>query len=85
MALPGSPAQEIADRVRQAADFPRLRPECAGAGTGKSPASGLIGLIVHDIADPYFSAIARGVQAAAREQGKMLLLATTGRNAGRRA
>lgn len=40
--------------------------------------SGLIGLIVHDIADPYFSAIARGVQAAAREQHKMLLLATTG-------
>jgi LacI family transcriptional regulator len=32
---------------------------------------------VHDIADPYFSAIARGVQAAARHQNKMVLLATT--------
>ncbi|MCU1516173.1 MAG: transcriptional regulator, LacI family, partial [Pseudarthrobacter sp.] len=45
-------------------------------GLAKS-SSGLIGLIVHDIADPYFAAIARGVQEAAREQGRMVLLATT--------
>ncbi|AUZ35070.1 LacI family transcriptional regulator [Arthrobacter sp. PGP41] len=71
------PGQDIADRVRQAADSLGYIPNAQAQGLAKS-SSGLIGLIVHDIADPYFAAIARGVQAAAREQRKMVLLATTG-------
>ena len=35
---------------------------------------------MHDIADPYFSSIARGVQAAARTAGKQVLLACTDRD-----
>ena len=70
------PGPDIADRVRQAADSLGYIPNAQAQGLAKS-SSGLIGLIVHDIADPYFSAIARGVQEAAREQGKMVLLATT--------
>ena len=72
-----TPAPEIAERVRQAADTLGYIANAQAQGLAKAR-SGLIGLIVHDIADPYFSAIARGVQAAAREQGKMVLLATTG-------
>ncbi|MBB6406256.1 LacI family DNA-binding transcriptional regulator [Arthrobacter sp. AZCC_0090] len=71
-----TPAPEIAERVRQAADTLGYIANAQAQGLAKAR-SGLIGLIVHDIADPYFSAIARGVQAAAREQGKMVLLATT--------
>ena len=71
------PGQDIADRVRQAADSLGYIPNAQAQGLAKS-SSGLIGLIVHDIADPYFAAIARGVQDAAREQRKMVLLATTG-------
>lgn len=71
------PGQDIADRVRQAADSLGYIPNAQAQGLAKS-SSGLIGLIVHDIADPYFAAIARGVQEAAREQRKMVLLATTG-------
>ena len=71
-----TPGPEIAERVRQAAASLSYVPNAQAQGLVKAK-SGLIGLIVHDIADPYFSAIARGVQAAAREQGKMLLLATT--------
>ena len=71
------PGPDVADRVRQAAASLGYVPNAQAQGLAKST-SGLIGLIVHDIADPYFAAIARGVQAAAREQGKMLLLATTG-------
>ncbi|MFJ6156292.1 LacI family DNA-binding transcriptional regulator [Pseudarthrobacter sp. NPDC092184] len=71
------PGKDIADRVRQAADSLGYIPNAQAQGLAKS-SSGLIGLIVHDIADPYFAAIARGVQAAAREQRKMVLLATTG-------
>ena len=71
------PGKDIADRVRRAADSLGYIPNAQAQGLAKS-SSGLIGLIVHDIADPYFSAIARGVQDAAREQRKMVLLATTG-------
>jgi LacI family transcriptional regulator len=62
--------------VRQAAASLGYIPNAQAQGLAKS-SSGLIGLIVHDIADPYFAAIARGVQEAAREQRKMVLLATT--------
>jgi LacI family transcriptional regulator len=72
-----TPGPDIAERVRKAAESLGYIPNAQAQGLAKS-SSGLIGLIVHDIADPYFSAIARGVQAAAREQHKMLLLATTG-------
>jgi LacI family transcriptional regulator len=70
------PGPDIADRVRKAADSLGYVPNAQAQGLAKS-SSGLIGLIVHDIADPYFAAIARGVQEAAREQGRMVLLATT--------
>lgn len=71
-----TPGPDIADRVRKAADSLGYIPNAQAQGLAKS-SSGLIGLIVHDIADPYFAAIARGVQAAARHQSKMVLLATT--------
>lgn len=38
-----------------------------------------IGLVVHDITDPYFSGIAAGVAHAAREYGCVVTLATTNR------
>lgn len=46
-------------------------------------ASNLLGLIVHDIADPYFASIASGVMAKAEESGIVVLLANTGRDAER--
>ncbi|MFF1830388.1 LacI family DNA-binding transcriptional regulator [Paenarthrobacter sp. NPDC058040] len=70
------PAEGIAERVREAADKLGYVPNAQAQALAKS-SSGLIGLIVHDIADPYFSAIARGVQDAAREQNRMVLLAST--------
>lgn len=37
----------------------------------------VIGLLVHDIADPYFSSIAAGVMAAAEQHGLLLTMAST--------
>ena len=71
------PGPGVSDRVRQAAETLGYIPNAQAQALAKS-SSGLVGLIVHDIADPYFSAIARGVQEVAREQHKMVLLATTG-------
>lgn len=70
------PAEGIAERVREAAEELGYVPNAQAQALAKS-SSGLIGLVVHDIADPYFSAIARGVQDAAREQNRMVLLAST--------
>lgn len=70
------PGSDIAERVRRAADSLGYIPNAQAQGLAKS-SSGLIGLIVHDIADPYFAAIARGVQEEARLQHRMVLLATT--------
>lgn len=70
------PAEGIAERVRAAAASLGYVANAQAQSLAKS-STGLIGLIVHDIADPYFSAIAQGVQAAARQQHRMVLLATT--------
>lgn len=45
--------------------------------------SSTVGLVVHDIADPYFSAIASGVMRVADERGLILTLGTTLRNPNR--
>lgn len=71
------PGEDIAERVRRAAQSLGYVPNAQAQALAKS-STGLIGLVVHDIADPYFSAIARGVHQVAREQNRMVLLATTG-------
>ncbi|MFE2757317.1 LacI family DNA-binding transcriptional regulator [Actinosynnema sp. NPDC059335] len=40
----------------------------------------LVGLVVHDIADPYFSSIAAGVTRIAEDAGLVVVLGTTGRD-----
>jgi LacI family transcriptional regulator len=71
-----TPNPAIAERVRQAAQSLSYIPNAQAQGLARST-SDLVGLIVHDITDPYFSSIARGVQEVAHEHKKMVLLATT--------
>ncbi|KHL00423.1 LacI family DNA-binding transcriptional regulator [Sinomonas humi] len=70
------PGADIAERVKAAAAALGYIPNAQAQALARS-SSGLLGLIVHDIADPYFSSIARGVQSAARELNKILLLTST--------
>ena len=70
------PAEGIAERVRSAAASLGYVANAQAQSLARS-STGLVGLIVHDIADPYFSAIARGVQGAAHQERRMVLLATT--------
>ncbi|MFC3996316.1 LacI family DNA-binding transcriptional regulator [Nocardiopsis sediminis] len=51
----------------------------ASAQTLARNTSSLVGLIVHDIADPYFSSIASGVTRAAEDEGLIVILGTTAR------
>ncbi|UYQ77657.1 LacI family transcriptional regulator [Glutamicibacter sp. JL.03c] len=70
------PAAEISDKVRAAAEklgyFPNAQAQALARASTK-----LIGLVVRDIADPYFSTIARGVQRGLGDSGTQLLLAST--------
>lgn len=68
-----TPAPDITERVRAAAEELGYLPN-AHARALVTAHSGLLGLVVHDITDPYFSSIARGVQQASNSSGKTLLL-----------
>lgn len=72
-----TPAAEIAERVRAAAKELGYVPNAQAQALARST-TGLIGLVVHDIADPYFSSIAKGVQRRASEEHRQLLLAAAG-------
>jgi LacI family transcriptional regulator len=68
-----TPAQSIAARVRSSARELGYVPNAQAQALARS-ATGLIGLVVHDIADPYFSAITRGAQRYAWARRNQVLL-----------
>lgn len=71
-----TPAADIADRVKAAAEELGYIANAQAQALARST-TGLVGLVVHDIADPYFSAIAHGVQQAALQTRHQVLLAGT--------
>ena len=71
-----TPAANIAERVRAAAEELGYVANAQAQALARST-TGLVGLVVHDIADPYFSAIAHGVQQAALRSNHQVLLAST--------
>lgn len=71
------PAEGIAERVRAAATKLGYFPNAQAQALARSSTQ-LIGLLVHDIADPYFSSIAKGVQRGLGDTGVQLLLSSTG-------
>ncbi|MDN3355718.1 LacI family DNA-binding transcriptional regulator [Actinomadura sp. DC4] len=73
---------ELRDRVLAAAERLSYTPNPHARALARS-SSDLVGLVVHDIADPYFSSIAAGVTRVAEKQGAMVLLGTTLRDAER--
>lgn len=74
-----TPAPEIVDRVRRAADELGYTPNAQAQALARA-STGLIGLVVHDIADPYFSVLASGVQRAASVRRRQMLLAVSSRD-----
>lgn len=74
------PAPEVAEKVRAAAERLGYVPNAQAQALVRASAR-LIGLVVHDIADPYFSSIARGAQRGLAGSGIQLMLASTERAA----
>lgn len=72
-----TPGRAISERVRAAATALGYVANVPAQQLARASTQ-LIGLIVRDIADPYFSLITHGVQVAAREFGREVLVANTG-------
>jgi LacI family transcriptional regulator len=73
--LVGAPFRErVLDAARQLHYTPNAHAQAIARG-----ASNTVGLLVHDIADPYFSTIATGVTGLAEQFGMVVLLANTRR------
>lgn len=77
---PGSPAHpvstEAARRVRQAAAELDFVPSALASGLANRR-SGLLGLVVPDLADPHYPLVARGAEERARLEGLALLVCNT--------
>lgn len=69
-----TPSEASVAKVRAAAEALGYVANAQAQALARST-SGLIGLVVHDIADPYFSSITRGAQRYARDHGSQVLLA----------
>ena len=72
------PGDAISERVKASAAELGYIANAQAQGLAKKN-SGILGLILHDISDPYFSTIARGVQEGLQDRQKVVLLASTGR------
>ncbi len=67
---------ETARRVREAAQELDFVPSALARGLA-SRRSGLLGLVVPDLADPHYPQIARGAEEVARAEGRALLVANS--------
>lgn len=71
--------KELSDRVLASAAVLNYTPNAQAQAMARGRTN-VIGLIVHDIADPYFASIAAGVIDAADAEGLLVTLASTGRS-----
>jgi LacI family transcriptional regulator, galactose operon repressor len=76
------PRPELQERVRAAAVELGYTPNAQAQALAKS-STNVVGILVHDIEDPYFAAIANGVMRAADERGLLVMMASTFRDADR--
>lgn len=69
----GGAGPETSERIKQIAHELRYRPNALARGL-KSDKSGIVGVIVPDIANPFFPEIIRGIENVALQHGYNLLL-----------
>lgn len=71
--------EHLRDRVHAAAGALSYAPNAHAQALAKA-SSQTVGVICHDVSDPYFAGIARGVMRAAAEQGLQVILGSTFRD-----
>jgi LacI family transcriptional regulator len=73
---------DLRERVEAAAAALAYAPNAHAQALARA-SSQAIGVICHDVSDPYFATIARGVMRAAGEHGQLVMLASTFRDTAR--
>lgn len=81
-AAPYAVSAATRERVLEAARALDYVPNALARGLQKST-SPVVGVIVHDITDPYFSEVVRGVEDAASSAGYLVITCSSDRDAGR--
>ena len=76
-----SPA--TAERVRSAIDGLGFRVNYGASNLKRGVSTSTIGLVIEDVANPFFSVIARAVEEVARERGHLLVTASSDEDAAR--
>ncbi|MDX2407598.1 LacI family transcriptional regulator [Streptomyces microflavus] len=74
---------DLRTRVRAAADLLGYIPNAHAQALASAEGNRTVGLICHDVSDPYFAGIASGVMRAAAEQDLLVMLASTFREPSR--
>ncbi|MGW6448397.1 LacI family DNA-binding transcriptional regulator [Lentzea sp. NPDC055074] len=77
-------SEDLSERVLRTAEELGYVPNASAQALARNSSS-LVGLVVHDITDPYFSCIAAGVTRVAEAAGLSVVLGTTGRRPEREA
>ncbi|TKV60634.1 LacI family transcriptional regulator [Nakamurella flava] len=68
---------EMAERIRSAIEELGYRRNLAAASIRPGQTSGVIGLVIGDLANPYWAALARSVESVAAETGLLLTIASS--------
>ncbi len=75
-------AEELRERVLKAVEELRYVPNAAARMLARAE-RGAIGVIVHDVSDPYFAEITRGLQRVATDRGTLLVICNSYRDPAR--
>ena len=68
---------ETADRVRQAIAELGFRVNFGASSLKRGAGTATVGLVIEDVANPFFSVIARAIEEVARERGHLLVTASS--------
>ncbi|WRZ76333.1 LacI family transcriptional regulator [Streptomyces sp. NBC_01237] len=75
--------EDLSQRVRTAAGLLGYTPNAHAQALAGADGNRTVGVICHDVSDPYFAAIASGVMRAAAERNLLVMLASTFREPAR--
>lgn len=70
-------------RVTRAIARLNFRPDELARNLRRGRSTGALGLVIEDLANPFYSALARGVEEAARERGRLVLIGSSDGDPGR--
>src|SRR5688572_21584228 len=70
---------ELRERVQAAAEELQYVPNAHAQALARASTS-TVGVLVHDVSDPYFSEITRGIQQVASEAGRLVMICNTYRD-----